>query len=569
VSKNSVLKLTVSIFLFSLVFLVSFSVKSGFENFRVNAQESGLEAGETYQTNPKDRERTVTATVPDIVEPSTPILIAPENTALLQDSTPTFIWQESQDNVGVTNYQLFLDGEILFATIPTVNTSNSQFTLVYDSNNDQYSLTPNSGISDGDHTWKIRALDARDNFADSATWSFEIDSRAPQFIITLIEDVVTSISAFDLDTIPEQPHELKNNQPEISGTSEAGSTIQITLRGEGLGTSTVTLEVEDDDTWSWQLGILPRDVIIYLDFLITDSAGNITILENLPLILRTVAGVDPAATPLPSGAAPAETSGFPGGLSALEWRHIIIKQVLPLLPPSLKQLAEDELISPMVTAIQPQSFKHRLGPLLIVTPLAVSFGLIALLTPQLTISILWQILLLILPLLRRRNCGLVFAFQDSRAIPYVAVSYHGFLSSGKEFYKTVITNVYGQFSPGKLPEGEYSVVVDHPGFPLQNEELANLNQAGLYLGQSLVINQPVDACIKIPVSQSREAISKARAILLWLAQLTNPRSVFRWVWLLLGGFVIFLYPSQYNWLLFIIVAGIYALDVIMKPFYKN
>lgn len=556
VLKLSALVLSVGLLLSFLSLPSSLSLMPVVE--KINAQEeSGILPGENLE-EPKTRSSTITATVPDIVPPSAPILIAPENDSLLRDSKPSFVWLKSTDNVGVTGYRLFMDGVLLFDNIPTSAISNSSFVLKYKEDIGEFTLTPKSGLSNGSHTWKIQAFDDRDNTSDSTTWEFEIDTQAPQFLITTIEDQETSISAFDFSTIPTEAIELSANQPTIGGTGEAKSTVQVTINIEGSDPEIVTFEIDDEGNWSWQMGILPRDVEIRLDFLITDQVGNISILENLRLILRTEKIIFPPHSPLPSGG-PGPGIEIPD-LSPTEWRHEILKQILPILPPSLQQRAEEELLTPTGEAQVPQSFMHRLGPLLIIGPTAVSFGAIALLTPHLTIGILWQILLLLLPLLRRRNCGLVFSYETKRGVPYAPVIFDGVLKNGEDFRKTTIANVYGQFAPGKLPEGNYSVTVDHPGFPLGAEVVTK----DWYLGGNFEINQATDACIAIPVDYD-EGEDITKTTLVRVANLTNPRSNFRWFWLFLGGLVVFLYPSQYNLLILIVVAIIYAIDAVLEP----
>lgn len=538
------------------------------------AQESGVGPGESLTTNPKQRQTTITATVPDRIDPSTPILIAPENNSLLQDPTPSLVWQIATDNVGIASYSLYLDGAVLFSGIPTTATETSSYTLTYSSSTMYYTLTPKSSLANGTHTWKIRALDAAGNFTDSATWSFEIDSKAPSFVITQIEDITVSISAQDLDTVPTDPHRLTANEPILSGTGESGSSVKVTVRGEGMSTSGTTFAIGSSGKWSWQIGIIPRDVIVYLDFLITDAAGNISILKDVPLLLKsasiTIPGfgtTSPTTIPgHPTGPTPTPVVSIPA-LSPAEWRHRMLDQVTPYLPPSLQATVKQEFLSPVVTAVQPQSFKRSLGPLVLITPVAVSFGALAVLAgPAAGLGVLWQLLLLLLPLLRRKYCGQVFFYQNSKGVPYVPVTFTR-IGADEDYSKTLVTTIHGYFNPGSLPEGTYLAAVHHPGFPLQLSR-EHHNQSSWYLGEKLAVQKNANACLSIPITQQKsEPFSKQ--VLLLLAVLTSPRSPFRWIWVALGGFLIFLYPSNTSVALFLLIVVVYSIDTIMAHFLRD
>lgn len=249
------------------------------------ANDQGIAPGETG-TQPKVRPVTVTASVSDNENPSVPILVEPENKELLRTNKPTFIWKESTDNFGIDSYKLVLDGETYYDSIPTNDTENDDFELSYDSSTGEYSLVPKDSISDGKHTWKIIAVDHHGNTASSVTWTFTIDTTAPVFVITAIGSYETSISAQDLSTVPATPFVLKKNQPVLIGTGEAVSTVVLTARLPDGSTTTYEFTIQEDGSWEQQLEILPRDTLITLDFVITDPAGNVSVLTDVLLILR-------------------------------------------------------------------------------------------------------------------------------------------------------------------------------------------------------------------------------------------------------------------------------------------
>lgn len=215
----------------ALVIFLFFSSIAAFLSFSptLYAQEGGIDTGETGGTNPKPRQANVTATVADHTPPSVPILIAPDNGSTITDSTPTFIWEGSTDDRGIGKYELYLDGSVLFGSIPTGATTNSSYTLTYDSATHRYSLTPSTALAEGNHTWKVRAIDIYDNYTDSVTWSFTLDSPPPTFILTDIGEVEVSISAQDITTVPDEPIEIEENEPLLLATGEANSTVEVTL----------------------------------------------------------------------------------------------------------------------------------------------------------------------------------------------------------------------------------------------------------------------------------------------------------------------------------------------------
>lgn len=236
----------------------------------------------------------VSATMPDIVAPSTPILINPANNSLVNTSQPTFVWVESTDNVAVSHYILTIDGEVKLTNLSTTG-SFDDYNLSYDSTTGRYSLKYKTSLSQGDHTWKITAVDTSDNSSGSATWSFEIDSVAPTFVIEKIGDEEVSISAQDVDTVPEQAIELEHNEPIILASGEANSHVVISVEynsekfsdGEGL---------DGDGDWWYQLPIFPRDTVINLDFVITDRALHISAIEDVKIIIPSAVIVIPPGT---------------------------------------------------------------------------------------------------------------------------------------------------------------------------------------------------------------------------------------------------------------------------------
>lgn len=91
-------------------------------------------------------------------------LSSPSDNTWQQSATPTLNWTESDDTNGISEYQLILDGNE-----QTPNRTNIQTN----------STTP-QGFTQGNHTWKIRAIDNAGNYQDSdQTWSLGFDAVAP------------------------------------------------------------------------------------------------------------------------------------------------------------------------------------------------------------------------------------------------------------------------------------------------------------------------------------------------------------------------------------------------------
>lgn len=474
-----------------------------------------LTAQSFAQVDPISGENEITATVPDHVAPSTPILISPENNALLNDATPTFVWQGSTDNVGVSHYSMSLDGSILFNNIPTSGSSQSGYTLSYDSGTGYYSLTPNSLISNGSHTWKITAYDAAGNYTDSVTWTFTIDTRAPAFVVEQIGSETVSISAQDLDTIPSDPIRLTENEPLLTGTGEAGSTVQVTIRTPDE-TETATFTIGSNGKWQLQLGILPRGVIIYLDFVIQDLAGNISVLKDLPILIESPTVVVPPATPLPPGATPLPPGVTPAPpvipeppivipeLSAREWHHKILKMIEPFLPLSLKEIAQQQLIK----APGPAPFYVRLlqwgGLAVILMPALTGFALLLYLfgnyLPLHSLGLLAG-LAGIIPS-RRPLTGLVFSTDTYKGLPYARIIFSGITFEGEKIFEQTIANYRGLFSPPNLPAGEYVASIAHPqaAFPARIAREAQLALRDYYRGEKFKVSaNQVEQQLLIPI----------------------------------------------------------------------
>ncbi len=479
---------------------------------QVFAQVGGVADGETYATNPKTRETTVTATVPDNAPPTTPILIAPENNSKLTINKPTFIWEASTDANGIDRYEMSLDGSTYFYNIPTNDTENDDYILDYNSITGRYSLTPKVGLSEGDHTWKIRAIDNLDNGTDSATWSFSVDTQAPSFVLTSIGAVTTSISAQDPSTIPSIPVELEDNQPLLTATGEAGSTVQLTLTIPGDPTQSFTVDIDSGGNFQHQLGILPRDVIMTMDFIITDPSGNVSILSGVQFVINSAAiiippvspspsptpavtptpGVTPQPSPTPSPTVSPSPEASPIITIPLippeEIIHEVIQETGELLPPQIVNLAKNapkiieetvvntiELIAP-VSALVATAAVPTLSTLMLFS----QFG------QDISLKIFVRVLQALGLLPKKRPQGMVFNSQTDEPIAFALITIQSVDTTPEEtITETVVTDTSGIYQGIKLIPGKYRIFVNHQdySFPTFKPRPAYMSFLEFYKGE--------------------------------------------------------------------------------------
>lgn len=218
----------------------------------------------------------VSATIGDLVPPTAPILIAPENGTYIGTNQPIFIFLAStDDNSGIAKYQLFLDGKLY---IDNITSSLSTITI-----------TALNELNDGKHVWYVEAFDNAGNYAFSSTWYFTIDTEPPFIIITTIEEALNlNFSSIDLSTIPPGITIItRSHRPVFFGRSEPGATIQINLQDKK---SYQFVTVASDDG---SFVLIPDQDIANDTYQVTviafDKAGNTTLLPSFQLIVQAAA----------------------------------------------------------------------------------------------------------------------------------------------------------------------------------------------------------------------------------------------------------------------------------------
>ena len=222
--------------------------------------------------NPQSTSTAVTATV--LGEPDTPVLISPANNATISSSAPIFIFNPSLGAVYVTHYQLWLDGNL-----NTNNIGNSTLTITANA------LT---ALTEGQHTWMIKALGEYGTSRNSATWTFTIDTTAPLILINQVAGQETSLSSLDLTTIPANlTFSTKQRQPIISGQSEANARITLILTNDST-TTTLTTTALADHTFSLRPDYNLNPGVYSVTVISADLAGNTTTLPEFTVIIASV-----------------------------------------------------------------------------------------------------------------------------------------------------------------------------------------------------------------------------------------------------------------------------------------
>jgi hypothetical protein len=249
--------------------------------FRVNFQVANAQ---TPLPSPQAKEVVVTAKVPDHIPPSMPILISPENGAILSDNQTPLVWQLSTDLQTLTpvTYQLWFDG-VLFAE----NITGSSQTATYTTTTDGITITLvfTTPIPDGLHTWKIVAVDGAGNMADSATWQFTIDTVSPFITVTQIETYGTSITSQDVSSVPTEPFVLTHQLGQLQGFTEPYSNVQVTFFFSYDEITRYSV-ADSNGMYTVEIPVLPYDEVVEVQVLSADPAGNVGVLDGILLVYR-------------------------------------------------------------------------------------------------------------------------------------------------------------------------------------------------------------------------------------------------------------------------------------------
>lgn len=456
----------------------------------------------------------VSATIPDTIPPSVPILIEPSDGSLLGDSTPSFKWYESTDNMGLSHYAFYLNGGVYYNNLPLTNLETSLFTLNYDSLNGIYTLTPKNSLSDNSYTWKIVAVDYADLSSSSDTWDFRIDTLAPNFTLTKIGDTSVSISAGSV--VSSTPviifkNDATANEPILIATGEANSSIKLTVIVPGDIDKVYTTNTDSNGYYELKLGILPRDTDIRLDFIITDQIGHVSVLEKVYFRIQlqywptssptttptTSPSSEPSLTPSPSVSLSIKPSGsLTPSPTVTPTLSLAPSGIIPIIPPKeIIHEAGDELIEllPEPTANVVRDFLNSSFWKTLSSFLALLFLLLFYLFAFLlflskfignfSLTLLKRIFLLLFPPLYKAKKNLVFEYRDTLASPLVEVE---LLDQDEQIIDVVITNLQGNFDDLSYPSDKnWKLKVKDSNFyyPIGDEKPKQLEFWHFYQGQ--------------------------------------------------------------------------------------
>jgi 5-hydroxyisourate hydrolase-like protein (transthyretin family) len=532
----------------------------------------------------------VTGTVPiwDTTPPSTPILISPANGSFLNFTPPTFVWQASVDafdtdypGYGMNHYRFYLDGNDLYGPLPLVSTETANYSLVYNAGLQRYSLTPKSTINDGAHTWKIRAVDYFDNYNESVTWTFTIDTQTPQFVLNQLGEASVSISALDPNTVPNEPIVLTQNRPVLKATGEANSTVQLTVIIPNQPNLTYNTTINSNGSWELELPLLPRDVVIGLSFIITDQAGNVSVLQTVEFIIETPVIIipiptlppapspspsptaspqpgDPSPSPVPASPSPSPTPQVPGIMIPVlppeEMAHQIIKQIADYVPLELADVVMNlpNFVRKPIRQSTPYAglLASAFVPTLAAVAVASQFG------GQLSLLVLIRLLQALGLLPKGTPKGIVFDSATHEPIPFALVSVYKIVQNKAELVETVVSDVDGIYSGVELPAGNYQVVVSHLDFefPSAKGRLRTVSILDFYRGEQFEVKDEQNQIVLLIPMDAKEpgkVLKTSRRIRVHLAKLARFSSNLTLPLFLLSGLFAVIFPSLWNTLVFV------------------
>lgn len=171
---------------------------------------------------------------------------APEDQAVSAEPSPTILGSATADAMVVVVIRDAQGAEVasLMATVDPITGA--------------WSVTPEQPLADGDYTIEVSATRRNAKVAnDSIDWT--LDTQAPDTTITL----------------PAQGTVSNNNQPTITGNSEPGATLEITITdAQGMIVETLSVSADDQGAWSVDSAMTLADGEYTINATAADAANN-------------------------------------------------------------------------------------------------------------------------------------------------------------------------------------------------------------------------------------------------------------------------------------------------------
>jgi len=177
----------------------------------------------------------------DLIPPSVPQLASPRNNSFIQESSPTFVWHASTDNVGVDHNVLQYSVDISFAETTSVEVPDTTHNF-------------SSPFADSQYYWRVKAVDKGNNYSDwSAIWNFTVDTGTP--------DIPVLNSPADSSWINDNtPTFIWSEVTKIGGSSKRND--RLSILGKSRDGSPVMYRLEYALDASFTQGLVSKDSLL-------------------------------------------------------------------------------------------------------------------------------------------------------------------------------------------------------------------------------------------------------------------------------------------------------------------
>jgi len=241
-----------------------------------------------------------------------PILISPYNNSVTKNTRESLVWQRPSPLplTPLHHYDVYLDGQIFAASVSDSITSQTYYFYTITRSDNTFTLSFNTDLAQGYHTWSVTAYDTTGVNVSSTTWTYYIDSVAPDISLQKVDSQTFHWTTADTSTIPDislRHITVGNPNPLLSGTVEPYANFQIVLM------CPQNILNCHDQTWQgnyptglWQnrfYGLI-RGLVYTVYLSATDAAGNSTVFPDFYLVYGPVtptpsATLTPTASPTP------------------------------------------------------------------------------------------------------------------------------------------------------------------------------------------------------------------------------------------------------------------------------